>query len=53
MLNTIVVIVILSPIWGLMPYLIYTQRKYDKRFGNKKLYDSGSNIGISANYWAD
>jgi hypothetical protein len=51
MFRALVVLFIFSPLWLLLPIAIWRIRKEHKR--DVALYDHGSDIGISANYWAD
>jgi hypothetical protein len=51
MFRVLVVLFILSPLWLFLPIAIWNIRKDRKR--HVELYDHGSDIGISANYWAD
>jgi hypothetical protein len=51
MFRTLVVLFILSPLWLFLPIAIWRIRKDRRR--DVALYDHGSDIGISSNYWAD
>ena len=48
--NIVLLAIILSPLWLIGPVAYYFIRRY--RVKNSNLHDPGSNIGISANYWA-
>ena len=51
MFRTLVVLLMFSPLWLFLPIAIWRIRK--DRIRDTALYDHGSDIGISANYWAD
>jgi len=48
-LTILVWVVILSPLWLLLPILLRMASKEKQ----SRLNDPGSDIGISANYWAN
>lgn len=48
--NIFLTIVILSPLCIVLPIVWYLHSKEKRDAG---IYDSGSDIGISGNYWAD
>jgi hypothetical protein len=51
MFRALVVLLIFSPLWLILPLSIWRIRR--NRVSESALYDHGSDIGISANYWAD
>jgi hypothetical protein len=51
MFEVVVVLFMFSPLWLFLPIAIL-QIKRDRR-RSVALYDHGSDIGISSNYWAD
>lgn len=46
-MNLIVCLVMLSPLWLVLPLLLWKHRREEET----TMYDNGSDIGISANYW--